>query len=179
MPSSSVNEDKRKKYNQTYAQCTSQLYLTRIVSDIVANQFDNLLTEQLNILKEALENVEKFTKEFNSEEALRFKLFKQGYQAHLNELPGLLSSEEESQKVYLSILFKQFFKEKQKTNKKLFDNCSKVLKDYVFKHSELVSIKSAKQGKNFKLPADLHTLVEEQMPLLHELELEKQIYHQS
>lgn len=76
--------------------------------------------------------------------------------SHLDHLPGLLAQEEESLKVYLSILFKQYFKEKdQKAKpdaetgndvaKPLFALCSKVLKDYVLKHSELMSIKSSKQ----------------------------------
>ena len=63
--------------------------------------------------------------------------------AQLDHLPGLLSQEEESLKVYLQILFKQFFKADKSDKqicKPLFPLCSKVLKDYVLKHSELVSI---------------------------------------
>ena len=80
---------------------------------------------------------------------MRVRLWKSGYMGHLDHLPGLLAQEEESLKVYLSILFKQFFKEKDTQTgnddaKPLFALCSKVLKDYVLKHSELISIKTSK-----------------------------------
>lgn len=69
--------------------------------------------------------------------------------AELDHLPGLLAHEEESLKVYLSILFKQFFKGRgsqldDDSSKPLFALCSKVLKDYVLKHSELISINVSK-----------------------------------
>lgn len=78
--------------------------------------------------------------------------------SQLTHLPGLLAQEEESLKVYLSILFKQFFKEKDSHSgndvaKPLFALCSKVLKDYVLKHSELISIKTSKQLQASKPPS--------------------------
>ena len=70
--------------------------------------------------------------------------------AHLkDELPGLLELEEQALKAYLSILFKQYQRaragdmnsaDQNDVSKPLFALCSKVLKDYVLKHSELVSI---------------------------------------
>ena len=75
--------------------------------------------------------------------------------SQLNHLPGLLSLEEESLNVYLSIRFKQYFggsdqpsnaDDDDAVSKPLFALCSKVLKDYVLKHSELVSINTSKKA---------------------------------
>jgi len=108
---------------------------------------------------------------------LRFRLWQAGYQSSEEELPGLLAQEEESLKVYLTILFKQHFAQKKagRSSPKLFDLYSKVLKDYVFKHSELVSIGSS--GDKF-IPS-MKAMSEEEVSMLHKGELEKQISHQS
>ena len=110
---------------------------------------------------------------------LRFRLWKQGYMAQLDHLPGLLAHEEESLKVYLSILFKQFYKGRQgqtsdDVSKPLFALCSKVLKEYILKNSELISINTS---KNSHLPGSAGN--EDQLSALHETELEKQLSHQS
>jgi brefeldin A-inhibited guanine nucleotide-exchange protein len=106
--------------------------------------FDQLSDEQVQTLLKSLDSVYKFSKEFNSEVNLRFKLWKSGYMQELDHLPGLLAHEEESLKVYLSILFKQFHLKQSNVNKPLFALCSKVLKDYNLKHSELISINASK-----------------------------------
>ena len=122
------------------------------MSEIISRYFENLDIEQVQILLQSLDSQYKFAKEFNSEVNLRFRLWKQGYMAELNHLPGLLDHEEESLKVYLSILFKQFYKGTGNQNyqddvsKPLFALCSKVLKDYILKHSELISINTSKNA---------------------------------
>jgi hypothetical protein len=55
--------------------------------------------------------------------------------ADLKQLPGLTAQERESISTYLKILFRMYFQPKDGLNvdtnsKKLFDLCSKVLKDY-------------------------------------------------
>ena len=113
----------------------------------------------------------KFAKEFNSEVTLRFRLWKAGFNIHNDHLPSLLELEEESLKVYTSILFKQFFTSNQKADnqvaKQLFGLCSKVLKDYVLKHSELVSLGSSKQHRLL----NQKSVKEDQLSALHETEL--------
>lgn len=104
--------------------------------------------------------------------------------AELDHLPGLLAHEEEGLKVYLSILFKQFFQGKDRQDRsmegdvknELFSRCSKVLKDYVLKHSELISINQSKQSHGQQNPSSQG---EDQLSALHEIELEKQLSHQS
>lgn len=93
--------------------------------------------------------------------------------AALDHLPGLLAHEEESLKVYLSILFKQFYKGRQGQSSEdvsvpLFALCTKVLKDYILKNSELVSINTS---KNSHQPGAVGN--EDQLSALHETELEK------
>jgi hypothetical protein len=84
---------------------------------------------------------------------LRYALWKKGYMSHLDYLPGLLEIEEESLKAYLGILFFQYFKTSSESDLRnaendvsspLFALCSKVLKDYILKHYELVSINNSK-----------------------------------
>jgi hypothetical protein len=121
------------------------------------------------VLLTALDSQFKLAKEFNSEVSLRFKLWKAGFMANQSELPGLLSLEEESLKVFLNIMFHQFFKDKEtKICQPLFPLCSKVLKDYVLKHSELESI-SASKGAGYRS--------NDQLAGLHEQELGKQLSH--
>jgi hypothetical protein len=55
--------------------------------------------------------------------------------ADLKQLPGLTAQERESISTYLKILFRMYFNPKEGLNtesnsKKLFDLCSRVLKDY-------------------------------------------------
>ena len=100
-----------------------------------------------------------------------FKLWKAGFNNQHYHLPGLLELEEEALKVYTSILFKQFFSSNQKADnqvcKQLFGLCSKVLKDYVLKHSELVSLGSSKQHR----AQNQKSQNEDQLSALHETEL--------
>lgn len=104
--------------------------------------------------------------------------------AELDHLPGLLAHEEESLKVYLSILFRQFFAGRagqvdEDSSKPLFALCSKVLKDYVLKHSELISINTSKQSHREPgaLPNSSGPSNEDQLSALHETELEMQLRH--
>ena len=146
------------------------------MGEIVNNNFDKLQLEQISILKDVLDSQYKFAKEFNSELQLRLKLLQAGYKGDQDSIPGLLDLEEESLKVYLSILFKQYFKQGKQDN--LFELCSKMLKDYSLKHSELVSINSKpKQVK--QQPRDPQSLKESEISVLHKQELEKQIAHLS
>jgi len=124
------------------------------------------------VLLDVLDSQYKFAKEFNSELSLRVKLHKSGYMAD-SDLPGLLALEEESVKVYLSILFKQFFINPKK-NSQVFDLCTKVLKDYSLKHSELVSIKTNHIQSSL---SDAQS-PESEISKLHKAELEKQLSHQ-
>lgn len=174
--------DSKQKYEQCYAKCMTQLLLTKVVAEVVSRFFDRLSLEQVQVLLQSLDSQYKFAKEFNSEVTLRFRLWKGGYMGQLDHLPGLLAHEEESLKVYLSILFKQFFKERggQAGNdvaKPLFALCSKVLKDYVLKHSELMSIKDSKQTNTNAASRPISN--EDQLSALHETELDKQLIHQS
>ena len=174
------NADSKQKYEQCYAKCVTQLLLTKVVAEVISRFFDKLSLEQVQILLQSLDSQYKFAKEFNSEVTLRFRLWKGGYMGQLDHLPGLLAHEEESLKVYLSILFKQFFKERggQEGNdvaKPLFALCSKVLKDYVLKHSELISTREGKQ-KNPNV-ASRQISNEDQLSALHETELDKQLSH--
>jgi len=148
-------QDARQKFEKCYAKSTTQLLLTKMVADIIGNFFEFLSIEQVRVLLQRLDAQFKFAKEFNSEINLRYQLWKQGYMSQLNHLPGLLSLEEESLSVYLSIRFKQYFGGSEQpsdaddddaVNKPLFALCSKVLKDYVLKHSELVSINTSKKA---------------------------------
>lgn len=116
---------------------------------------------------EKLDEVYHFSIEFNSEVNLRFKLWKSGYMSELDYLPGLLAHEMESLKVYLSILFKQFYAKHGSITVPLFDLISKVIKDYNLKHSELISINVSKQSNKEPVSA------EDQLSALHETELEK------
>ena len=59
--------------------------------------------------------------------------------------------------------------------KQLFGLCSKVLKDYVLKHSELVSLGSSKQHR----AQNQKSQNEDQLSALHETELGTQLNHQS
>ena len=102
---------------------------------------------------------------------MRFKLWKSGYMAELDHLPGLLPHEMESLRVYLSILFKQFHAKHSNISSTLFEGIQKVLKDYNLKHSELISINNSKSSN--KEPAS----AEDQLSALHETELEKQLAH--
>ena len=70
--------------------------------------------------------------------------------ADLKQLPGLTAQERESISTYLQILFKMYFQPKEGQNvennsKKLFELCSKVLKDYCLQQSELIAINNSKQ----------------------------------
>ena len=77
--------------------------------------------------------------------------------AHLkDEPPGFLELEEQALKAYLSILFKQYQRAREgrvqssdqnDVSTPLFALCSKVLEDYVLKHSELVSIQERGVGQ--------------------------------
>ena len=117
------------------------MLVTQVVHEIISLYFDHLSKNQISNILVSLDAQYKFAKEFNTEMNLRFKLQRQGFTTHDGQLPGMLAHEEQSLKVYLSILFKQFFKQGD-SSKQLFELCSKVLKDYVLKQSELVSIKS-------------------------------------
>lgn len=148
-------QDTRQKFEKCYAKSATQLLLTKLVSDIVENFFKYLSTDQVRVLLRRLDAQFKFAKEFNSEINLRYQLWKQGYMGQLKHLPGLLALEEESLHVYLSIRFKQYFSgskqpssvdDEDAVSKPLFALCSKVLKDYVLKHSELVSINTSKKA---------------------------------
>ena len=95
----------------------------------------------------------RFAKEFNQELGLRLKLWNDGFMADLKQLPGLTAQERESISTYLKILFRMYFQPKDGLNvdtnsKKLFDLCSKVLKDYCLHQSELVSIMNSKREEN-------------------------------
>jgi hypothetical protein len=57
----------------------------------------------------------------------------------------------------------------------LFELCSKVLKDYILKHSELISINTSKNA--LREPGSAGN--DDQLSALHETELEKQLSHQS
>ena len=70
--------------------------------------------------------------------------------ADLKQLPGLTAQERESISTYLQILFRMYFQPKEGQNidnnsKKLFELCSKVLKDYCLQQSELIAINNSKQ----------------------------------
>jgi brefeldin A-inhibited guanine nucleotide-exchange protein len=106
VPNQNSSNESKQKFDQCYAKCTVQLLLTQTVSELISKYFENLDIDQIQILLQSLDAQYKFAKEFNSEVNLRFRLWKQGYMAELNHLPGLLDHEEESLKVYLSILFK-------------------------------------------------------------------------
>jgi len=162
-------------YEECSAKCTTQLLLTKLVAELVEKFFDKLGSEHTSILLQSLESQYKFAKEFNSEATLRFRLWKAGFQSSKDELPGLLSQEEESLKVSLTIQFKLYFNSPQQDSNKLFAHCSKVLKDYVLKHSELVSVTSVK-GQH---KATLKGLNEDQLSLYHKTDLERQLDHQS
>ena len=90
--------------------------LSKIIAEIVKLHFDDLSDDQIHIILSSLDSQYKFSKEFNSELNIRFKLWKNGFMSEQNNLPGLLAHEEESLKVYLSIMFKQFFKWKHAKN---------------------------------------------------------------
>lgn len=99
-----------------------------------------------------------------------------------------MAQEEESLKVNLSILFKQFFAQGSKKDKhdQLFQMCGKVLEDYVLKHSELVSIKVGSQNNipvkqilEVYRTSEKEQLNEDLQAVLHKAELEKQIQHHS
>lgn len=66
----------KQKFEQCYAKCTVQLFSTQTVLEIVARYFDNLNSEQVQILLQSLDSQYKFAKEFNSEVNLRFRLWK-------------------------------------------------------------------------------------------------------
>lgn len=108
--------------------------------------------------------------------------------ADLKQLPGLTAQERESISAYLSILFKLYFQPKEGQNvennsKKLFDLCSKVLKDYCIQQSELIAINNSKQQEGGKKNSgdfedeaeadneDRHLSLSD----LHENELERQL----
>lgn len=157
--------------------------MTKLVSDVVENFFKYLSIDQVRVLLQRLDAQFKFAKEFNSEINLRYQLWKQGYMGQLDHLPGLLSLEEESLHVYLSIRFKQYFSGSKQpasaddddaVSKPLFALCSKVLKDYVLKHSELVSINTSKKAGQAPQAAQETA---DKLSHLHEEELEKQLLH--
>lgn len=175
------SQDLRQKFEKCYAKSATQLLLTKLVSDIIDNYFKFLSPDQLRVLLQRLDQQFKFAKEFNSEINLRYQLWKQGYMSQLKHLPGLLSLEEESLRVYLSIRFKQHFggfkqpasaDEDDAVSKPLFALCSKVLKDYVLKHTELVSINTSKKAGQVAQSQDADSL-----SYLHEDNLQKQIVH--
>mmetsp|Transcript_20573 Transcript_20573/g.31355 ORF Transcript_20573/g.31355 Transcript_20573/m.31355 type:complete len:210 (+) Transcript_20573:3910-4539(+) len=103
---SGKSTDPKTKFQQCYAKCSVQLQLSRCVQSIVDHHFEHIHGDQVQTLLGCLDSQYKLAKEFNSELKLRLKLWKDGYMSESNHLPGLLDIEEESLKVYLSILFK-------------------------------------------------------------------------
>ena len=104
--------------------------------------------------------------------------------ADLKQLPGLTAQERESISTYLTILFKMYFSPKEgqsidDNSKKLFDLCSKVLKDYCLQQSELNSINSSKQEENNHAgdvdDEDENSDKDLSLSNLHENELERQL----
>ena len=103
--------------------------------------------------------------------------------ADLKQLPGLTAQERESISTYLSILFKMYFAPKEgqsieANSKRLFELCSKVLKDYCLQQSELNAINNSKQEENNNNGGeiDYDDVEEEKEPslsYLHENELER------
>ena len=111
---------------------------------VVPRYFDAFNNNQIQGLLSNCDQLYKFAIEFNSEINLRYAMWKRGYMAVSKDLPGLLDLEELSLKAYLSILFKCFKKgansQHDDVSGPLFALCSKVLKDYSLKNSELLSI---------------------------------------
>jgi hypothetical protein len=87
----------------------------------------------------SLESSHEFANKFNSELNLRFKLWKQGFMADLQMMPGLIRQEWESLSTILKILFKMYYhpKESSSDKQKLFGLCEKVIHDYIGKQTEL------------------------------------------
>jgi len=111
------------------------------------------------------------------------KLWNDGFMPELKQLPGLLSQEKESISGYLEILFRMYFTPKESLNveansKKLFELCSRVLKDYCLQQSELNSIMNSKRegGRGGSVIEEEEEEEGEKSPKLsnlHENELEK------
>lgn len=103
---------------------------------------------------DCLDKSYRFAKEFNAELGLRLKLWNDGFMADLKQLPGLTAQERESISTYLKILFKIYFSptkeglDVEANSKKLFELCSRVLKDYCLQQSELVSIMASKREES-------------------------------
>lgn len=119
-----------------FTKCIVQLLLINTVQETVEKFYDQLSLTNLNILLDCLDRSYRFAKEFNQELGLRLKLWNDGFMADLKQLPGLNAQEREAISNYLKILFRMYFQPKEGLNfegnsKKLFDLCSKVLKDYV------------------------------------------------
>mmetsp|Transcript_22235 Transcript_22235/g.16668 ORF Transcript_22235/g.16668 Transcript_22235/m.16668 type:complete len:228 (+) Transcript_22235:1960-2643(+) len=135
------------------------LLLIKTVSEIFEKFYDCLSLSNVNILLECLEKSYRFAKEFNQEFGLRMKLWKEGFMADLKQLPRLTSQEKESISAYLLILFRMHFDPKEGLNhaensKKLFDLCSKVLKDYCLQQSELNTINNSKREEGHQFEGD-------------------------
>lgn len=133
-----------------FTKCIVQLLLISAASETVEKFYDQLSLHNLYILLECLDKSYRFAREFNQELGLRLKLWNDGFMADLKQLPGLTAQERESISTYLKILFRMYFHPKEGLNvesnsKKLFDLCSKVLKDYCLQQSELVSIMNSKR----------------------------------
>mmetsp|Transcript_7302 Transcript_7302/g.12326 ORF Transcript_7302/g.12326 Transcript_7302/m.12326 type:complete len:209 (+) Transcript_7302:5274-5900(+) len=147
-----------------------------------------MAAQHLVALLESVDVQYKFSSMFNSELSLRFSLWKQGFQSELPHLPGLLDLEEQSLKAFLRILFIQYFNGREEKGRQIklsdgaaqdvFELASKVLRDYMLKHSQLASINASKQtsGAPTKAPSQ-----EQRQELakqeLHETELENQLKH--
>jgi len=129
------NEELAFNGDACFTKCIMQLLLIQTVSDLFDKFYDCFSLSNINILLECLDKSYKFAKEFNQEFGLRMKLWKDGFMADLNQIPKLTGQEKESISTYLVILFRMHFHPKeglnhQENSKKLFDLCSKVLKDY-------------------------------------------------
>ena len=136
-----------------FTKCIVQLLLISTVAETVDKFYESLSLHNLYILLECLDKSYCFAKDFNQELGLRLKLWNEGFMADLKQLPGLTAQERESISTYLQILFKMYFQPKEGLNqevnsKKLFDLCSKVLKDYCLQQSELNSIMMSRQEEN-------------------------------
>jgi predicted XRE-type DNA-binding protein len=96
----------------------------------------------------------------------------------------LLDLERESLKVLLSILFEVFFRSRRSHSSqlksakaKMFSRCTHVIKDYVLKQNEVLSIQSIKQEEAKEMAAihraELENLLMHLSPVIHHVLLEK------
>ena len=104
-------------------------------------------------LLEPVESLYQMSSRFNLDLNLRNRIHKEGWSG--DSLPGLGALQQQSLKVYIKILFLQYFIAKQgnftkfeNTKARVFDLCASVISDFVQKNQRMESLRERKERES-------------------------------